>query len=326
MKIIKVSGLHKSILHQTPKNLGIWNNCKFVLDDPSLEECDSWFIFDPNCLKDDNRCVCSTDRIYYVMGEPDSIRVYNDRFVKQFKNIISIQKKQYDVPNIYHDYWGMYFVGLSFGSGIQKINHEYDYDALLKMSVPKKEKLISVVSSNKRYCDGHIQRLEFVEKLKEFFGDKIDVYGRGINSFDDKADVLIPYKYHIAIENSVQDDYITEKLLDPYITYTYPIYHGAENVYKYFNSESYTRIDIRETERSLKIIDDVIHRQKYENNLPFIKESRIKVLNKYNIFSKMASMADRPSKNKNRKLVKLKPESSYFYLYRIKQKILSLIK
>ena len=71
-------------------------------------------------------------------------------------------------------------------------------------------------------CEGHVQRLEFVNKLKEHFWDKIDMFGRGINSFDDKAYVLMPYKCYIAIENSVLDDYITEKLLYSFITYTYP--------------------------------------------------------------------------------------------------------
>lgn len=50
LKVIKVSGLHKSIIHQTLANKGIWRDCRFVFNDPGLEECDAWFVFDPDCL------------------------------------------------------------------------------------------------------------------------------------------------------------------------------------------------------------------------------------------------------------------------------------
>ena len=43
-----------------------------------------------------------------------------------------------------------------------------------------------MISSNKAFTDGHRQRLKFVEALKEHFGENIDVFGRGINSFADK--------------------------------------------------------------------------------------------------------------------------------------------
>lgn len=75
MKIIKVSGLHDTIIHQTPGNKGVWGDCKFVLNDPLLNECDAWFVFDPNCLGEDCKCLCLEDRVFYVMGEPDSIYI-----------------------------------------------------------------------------------------------------------------------------------------------------------------------------------------------------------------------------------------------------------
>ena len=82
---------------------------------------------------------------------------------------------------------------------------------------PQKTKLVSVVASNQTYLPGHRARLEFVAKLKEALGDQVDVFGRGINGFADKRDVLDDYRYHIAIENSVCENYWTEKLADPYM-------------------------------------------------------------------------------------------------------------
>jgi len=327
MKIIKVSGLHDTIIHQTLDNRGVWDNCKFVLNDPHLDECDAWFVFDPNCLKEGDKCLCPKDKVFYIMGEPDCIHIYNDGFIKQFPNVIGIQKKHYDVQNMFRNYWCMWFVGLSFADGVQRINPEFDFDKLLQMPVPQKDKLISVVSSDKRMCEGHVQRLEFVDKLKEHFGDKIDVFGRGINSFDDKADVLMSYKYHIAIENAVQDDYITEKLLDPFITYTYPIYHGADNVGNYFNNNSFTQIDIRKPEKSIKIIEDIINGDLFDKRLEYIKESREKVLKQYNLFNKMAMMVNQSNNSNSKKhLIKLKPENAYGYKRKIKRIIKKIIK
>lgn len=51
---------------------------------------------------------------------------------------------------------------------------------------PKKTKLISVITSNKAFTKGHLKRIEFVEKLKAYYGDKLDVFGQGFNSFEDK--------------------------------------------------------------------------------------------------------------------------------------------
>ena len=260
------------------------------------------------------------------MGEPDCIRTYNKRFIHQFLNVVGIQKKNYDVPKLIRNYWGMWFVGLSFQTGIQKTNSKYDYDNLIKMDIPRKEKLISVVSSNKNFCEGHKKRLEFVESLKKYFGDVIDVYGRGINPFDDKADVLTSYKYHIAIENTVQDDYITEKLFDPFLTYTYPIYHGAQNANEYFHENSFTPIDINQPKKSIKIIEDVINSGKYEKNLKYLKESRQKVLNEYNLFDKMAVIVNQQGASYYTKTyVELKPEGYYNYKRRLREKIKKIL-
>ncbi len=319
MKIIKVSGLHESILHQTLLGQGIYDDCKFIFNDPNLQECDAWFIFDPNCLKEDNKCYCSKDSVYFVMGEPDNIHIYNNRFVHQFENVIGIQYHKYNINNFYRDYWGMWFVGLAFKNGRQEINPIYDYDKLLKMKVPQKKRLVSVVSSDKKTCKGHRLRLDFVDKLKQHFGDKIDIYGRGINNFVDKADVLMPYKYHIVIENTSQDDYITEKLFDPYLTYTYPIYYGAKNANEYFIDTSFSCIDIEKPNEAIDMIENIISSNLYEERLNDIIDSRNKVLRDYNLFNKMRRMVKNNMGDNKKELIYFKPEYEFDYKFLMKK-------
>ena len=45
----------------------------------------------------------------------------------------------------------------------------------------EKTKMISMIASNKRMCEGHVKRLGWVERI----GDQLDLYGRGFNEIAD---------------------------------------------------------------------------------------------------------------------------------------------
>ena len=59
-----------------------------------------------------------------------------------------------------------------------------------KTHTPQKTKPVSVVASNRTDLPGHRARRDFVAKLKDALGDQVDVFGRGLNGFVDKRDVL----------------------------------------------------------------------------------------------------------------------------------------
>jgi len=95
----------------------------------------------------------------------------------------------------------------------------------------EKSKMISMISSNKRMCEGHLKRLEWVEKI----GDQVDLYGRGFNEIAEKEEGLCDYMFSVAIENGEYETYFTEKLLDCFATGTIPVYLGAPDVGEHFN-------------------------------------------------------------------------------------------
>lgn len=101
------------------------------------------------------------------------------------------------------------------------------------IQIHEKTKLVSMISSDKAMCEGHLERLRWVDKLK----DKLDMFGRGINHIDTKEQGLNDYMFSVAIENNVVDDYFTEKILDCFNTGTIPIYLGTKNITKYFNED-----------------------------------------------------------------------------------------
>tara|TARA_B100001059_G_scaffold208955_1_gene221586 strand:+ start:1962 stop:2774 length:813 start_codon:yes stop_codon:yes gene_type:complete len=105
--------------------------------------------------------------------------------------------------------------------------------------VHEKSKLVSMIASNKQMCEGHMKRLQFVEK----FRDKLDFYGRGFNEIDCKEDGLRDYMFSVGIENAVYDCYFTEKLTDCFACGTIPIFYGSRGVTKYFNEDGIIFLD-----------------------------------------------------------------------------------
>ena len=90
-----------------------------------------------------------------------------------------------------------------------------------------------MIASNKRMCEGHIKRLEWVERI----GDQVDLYGRGFNEIANKEDGLCDYMFSVSIENGQYETYFTEKLLDCFATGTVPVYLGAPDIGNHFNMD-----------------------------------------------------------------------------------------
>jgi hypothetical protein len=108
--------------------------------------------------------------------------------------------------------------------------------------IHKKSKMISMVSSGKAMCEGHVYRNN---KMKEFKNSQyeIDYYGRSFNPFAKKEDVLKDYCFSITIENEKYSNYYTEKLMDCFACGTIPIYHGTPELKNMFNMEGVIILD-----------------------------------------------------------------------------------
>ena len=143
----------------------------------------------------------------------------------------------------------------------------------------EKTKMISMIASNKRMCEGHAKRLEWVER----FGDQVDLYGRGFNEIADKEEGLCDYMFSVAIENGEYETYFTEKLLDCFATGTIPVYLGAPDIGDYFNKDGiidlsdefevseeiyYSKMDAikenLEKAKDMEVLEDFIYRRYFQ--------------------------------------------------------------
>lgn len=106
-----------------------------------------------------------------------------------------------------------------------------------------KNKLVSMIASNKADVAGHVYRLQWVDRLK----GKIPLFGRGFNPINKKEEALNDFMFSVAIENCGYGmnlkNYFTEKLLDCFATGTIPIYFGCSNIEKFFNPEGVIKLD-----------------------------------------------------------------------------------
>lgn len=72
--------------------------------------------------------------------------------------------------------------------------------------------------------------------VRKSFEDVIDIYGYD-SWIEKKNTALDDYMFSIVVENSIQDHYFTEKIIDCFLTGTIPVYWGARRIGEYFNSQ-----------------------------------------------------------------------------------------
>lgn len=100
----------------------------------------------------------------------------------------------------------------------------------------QKNKIVSCIFSWKNWNPYHRMRLRVYDRLKH--NSIVDFYGTGCdNPIDYKIDGLKDYMFSIVIENSIESDYFTEKILDCFLTGTIPIYVGSKTISEYFDKD-----------------------------------------------------------------------------------------
>ena len=151
---------------------------------------------------------------------------------------------QYAINNI-----GRYFIGDRLGLPEPFVEHYgYMWHLTPLRSLPVKTNNMSIMVSNKMDQPGHHYRHEIARKILDS-PLPIDIYGRGcsiLNMY--KSDSRLKgeftevepyesYDFHICIENVQTSHYFSEKITNPLLTATVPVYLGCRNITEYFPSE-----------------------------------------------------------------------------------------
>jgi hypothetical protein len=217
----------------------------------------------------------------FISGEPFLMIRYCKSFLNQFKYTISSykinKKNHYEHPP---------YIPWFYGWELEKQKLNYDIRSLREMKPLSKTKVISIITSQKNFMPGHIKRTYFINELKKRYQNEIDFYGNESLKLNDKAEGINDYKFHLCFENSIGDNYWTEKLSDPILGFSIPIYYGCNNIENFFNG-GIIKIDLDDTKASLNIIGEIIKNSdviysKMKNDLI---ENRKIILNDQNLIS-----------------------------------------
>lgn len=243
---------------------------------------------------------CSPSRTLLVIKEPPNILFLPENYTRQFYCSLGQDKRvKSKVPLLSHSghHW---FIGVNIADALGIFD-------------PPKEKLISAVVSNKTHTAGHRKRLEFIRELKDYFGEKLDWFGRGINELkDDKDKAILGYKYHIVLENGAWPHYWTEKLADAFVGNCFPFYWGAPNILDYFDSSSLRKIDIYNARGSIQIIEEAISKNLFETSQDKILSARRKILLDYHPYTIYLGILNKLPPSRSEAMT-IKPHNQFRY-------------
>lgn len=202
----------------------------------------------------------SKENVIGFSYEPIELMTFDESFINYAKSHIS-----------------RYFIGKT-GDLPSPFEEHYTFqchnwaDTLVK-SYQDKPKLISMMVSHKAHLPGHIYRINLAIKLSKL-NIPVDIHGTGCNllknilgadkewpyiksSFEKDEMLYSDYKYNIAIENTVSNKYISEKLTNCFAHNTIPLYIGAKDAEEIFGGDCCIRLSC-ELEEDINLIKSIL--------------------------------------------------------------------
>lgn len=261
------------LLRQTPGRSGRWGDCEFQLH--PWGDAPEWVVVLNNRFESDQIVCAPSERVVALMQEPyvPGFTDWMDEGLDAYSRVFSSHE-----PRACRR-WSRSHPAVAW-------HVDRDYDWLCASHPEAKDRVASWVCGNAKWLPGHADRLGFLTRVQRELRGHVDLYGRAVSPVDDKWDALAPYRYSLAVENTVRSDYWTEKLADCFLSWTCPIYHGAPNIHEYFPADSMIRIDIRRPREALQVIRQAIEEgdRAWQNRLDAIGHARRLVLDRWQFF------------------------------------------
>lgn len=129
-------------------------------------------------------------------------------------------------------------------------------------------------------------RQALLAQLRLHFADDVDIYGDGFLPVQDTATAILPYRYHLVLEDTDLDHCWTERLADAYLGFALPLYAGCANVIDYFPRQALVPLPALEDRPAiLRVIAEVLAKDPWADRLDAIRVARSGVLDRHNLFS-----------------------------------------
>ena len=141
-------------------------------------------------------------------------------------------------------------------------------DISINSIIQNKSKIMSIVLSKKCFAPGHIYRHQLVKEILNT-NLPIDIYGHGCemySNFNDsrlkgsfkEIEPYLDYKYHVCIENFTSNCYYSEKVINPLLYGSIPIYLGCHNIEQFLPENSIIKLSSSAND-AIKQLSDIIN-------------------------------------------------------------------
>ena len=167
----------------------------------------------------------------------------------------------------------------------------------LREHSPTKSKSISAIVSSKIKEPEQALHINFLHWL-EAHGSDVDLFGRdnlhgfhrylGALTTRDKSPGLMPYRYTIAVENSVHNNYFTEKIIDALLSECLPFYWGCPNLAAHIDPRAFITLPLNNFAAAQQIIEDAIAHDEWSQRIAVIRSEKRRILDQLQIFPTVA--------------------------------------
>lgn len=206
------------------------------------------------------------------MGNPD----------KRYGLLMESEAIQPKAHNLFHTHKGLEkdfdFVFTHSAKVLDKIDNArfvpfcagvWNKEELSEDAYIRKNKNVSILSSDKLMCPLHKYRFDLAQQCKrENLADTFGTFDGG--QMVKIAETLTDYRYSICIENEVQPYFFTERLVSALAAQTIPVYLGASEIDKFFNPDGIIKIT---TKDNIKEVLKQCTKEEYESRLPAILDN-----------------------------------------------------
>lgn len=154
-------------------------------------------------------------------------------------------------------------------------------DKFKELSNNKKELEVSFLCGPKHMIEGHFLRHRIFNRENEIkIPTKYIFSGNKIPCFESSM-------FHICVENSKNQNYFTEKIVDALISKTIPLYYGCPNIEDYFDKRGFFTF---ETEDELINLINNLTEKDYEDRKEYIEGNYQKAIYWAEYFTRFKSL------------------------------------
>ncbi|XP_062399536.1 4-galactosyl-N-acetylglucosaminide 3-alpha-L-fucosyltransferase 9-like [Sardina pilchardus] len=219
------------------------------------------FDFDKDCMTYFNidSCVLTDDRSLYSAA--DGVLFYHKAIDRKLNNLPKGPRPAFQKWIWFNNEsptntgrragWdGLFNLTLTFRRDLD-ITARYELSIVRSQEqfvLPQKKQIVCWISSNNIAGTGASTRLNYYHELKKHIDVK--VYGRAVSGasflrYEDYYSTIASCKFYLAFENSIHEDYITEKLNGPMVSGTVPVVLGAsrENYEQFIPADSFIHVN-----------------------------------------------------------------------------------